>query len=291
MKKYAMAFLVLCVLLQSAGAEQAGAEMISVHERAVLVAGGQQAYPARLTLADETQDEQELLTALLGEGAVQAEEGLWREDKAGEVWEIRTVRREADGTLRYSDPWVAGERGAEYEPPKLERTRGEALELCRTLLSGLLPEESFAQESGWVEMLERWNGEEDFLLTDEQYDAFCREMRTMRFQFPPMAGGLPVLDAGVSATVGVNGVASLTVDPRSFVPAQETAELMPLEEAVALACTTRSAPAVLLYAAPVYSNRVSGSDEYNLSWYLVTNRGSYVVDCVLDRHVCDSWEY
>ena len=33
------------------------------------------------------------------------------------------------------------------------------------------------------------------------------------------------------------------------------------------------------------------SDEFNLSWYLVTSEGNYVVDCVLRKHVCDSYEY
>ena len=90
--------------------------------------------------------------------------------------------------------------------------------------------------------------------------------------------------------IGVNGLGSLTVDAREAFLSQEQIGLMPLAEAIEMASSTRSAEAVLLYAAPVYSDRVSGG-EYDLCWYLATDKGNYVVDCVLGAHVCDSWEY
>ena len=41
----------------------------------------------------------------------------------------------------------------------------------------------------------------------------------------------------------------------------------------------------------VYSNWLTGSEVYNISWYLCTSNGNYVVDCVLGKHMCDSYEY
>jgi len=265
--------------------------MIALHEQAVIVPGAEQVYPASLTMQSPIYDADTLVSLLLGEDRVVREDGTIAEVKAGEPWEIRTVRiDEESGALHYRDMMVDSERGAEYEPPKLERTRGETLALCRELLEGLLPSGALAAEAGFAPVIDRWQSEDDYFYSDEEYDLFCRERRTLRFSFPLTCRGLELLDEGIAATVGVNGLGSLTVDARSFVPSEEECELMQLEEAIALASTTRSAPAVLLYAAPVYSDRVSGGD-YDLCWYLATDKGNYVVDCVLGRHVCDSWEY
>lgn len=68
-------------------------------------------------------------------------------------------------------------------------------------------------------------------------------------------------------------------------------ELMPLDEALSMANRTRKSEAVLLYAAPVYSNWLTGDDRFNLSWLLVMNKGDYIVDCVLKEHKCDSYEF
>ena len=41
----------------------------------------------------------------------------------------------------------------------------------------------------------------------------------------------------------------------------------------------------------IYSNWLTNSDEYNLCWRLGTSDGNYIVDCVLKKHMCDSYEY
>ena len=66
---------------------------------------------------------------------------------------------------------------------------------------------------------------------------------------------------------------------------------MPLDEAISLADSTRERDTVLYLADLVYSNWLTGSEVYNLSWYLCTSNGDYVVDCVLGKHMCDSYEY
>ena len=65
---------------------------------------------------------------------------------------------------------------------------------------------------------------------------------------------------------------------------------MPLDDAIRLADAAYESPTILLYAQLVYSNWLTGSDEYNLSWYLVTSQGDYVVDCVLGKCMCDALE-
>ena len=106
------------------------------------------------------------------------------------------------------------------------------------------------------------------------------------------ADGICILDDDVTAAVGVNGLDTLVVNRHEFTVDDGTYPApISLDDAVALANTTRSSPTVLLYAQLVYSNWVTQSDEFNLSWYLVTSEGNYVVDCVLRKHVCDSYEY
>lgn len=267
-------------------------EMIGVHEQAVVVWPEEELYPARLQMGGPALDCEKLLSKLLG-GDYIAQEGGERfsENKEGEVWEIRRARiDEETGALEYFDPMVESERGAENEPPMLGCTREEALELCKEALEGLIPEEFCTQESGYGPVLDRWQSEDDYFYTEEEYDVFCGERRRMRFCFPVKAAGLELLDEGIWAMIGVNGLGSLTVDAREVFLSQEQIGLMPLQKAIEMVSSTRSAEAVLLYAAPVYSDRVSGG-EYDLCWYLATDKGNYVVDCVLGAHVCDSWEY
>ena len=66
---------------------------------------------------------------------------------------------------------------------------------------------------------------------------------------------------------------------------------MPLNEAITMANSTRESDTVLYYAGLIYSNWLSENDDYNLCWYLLTSKGNYVVDCVLKKHMCDSYEY
>ena len=103
--------------------------------------------------------------------------------------------------------------------------------------------------------------------------------------------GLSILGDGILASVGVNGLNGFDLTWHNFKESSESIAPISLEEAVSMANSTRMAKATLLYADLVYSNWVTENEEYNLSWYLVTDQGSYVVDCVELKHKCDSYEY
>ena len=66
---------------------------------------------------------------------------------------------------------------------------------------------------------------------------------------------------------------------------------MPLKEALEMANSTRSRACTLLYADLVYSSWLTENDTQNLSWRLITDGGTYIVDCVLKKHKCDMYEY
>jgi len=104
--------------------------------------------------------------------------------------------------------------------------------------------------------------------------------------------GVNILDDELLAAVGVNGLSMFQLNWHVFTES-DRGKLIPmaLREAIDMANSTRLGPTVLLGAELVYSNRLTQSDQFNLSWYLITSEGNYVVDCVLNRHQCDSYEY
>lgn len=95
----------------------------------------------------------------------------------------------------------------------------------------------------------------------------------------------------VFANVGVDGLSFVDIGWHDYTASAETICPMSLSEALKMANSTREAPCTLLYAGLVYSNRLTGNDTQNLSWLLLTDRGTYIVDCVLRKHQCDSYEY
>ena len=167
----------------------------------------------------------------------------------------------------------------------------EAEERCRGLLGEVLPEEMIGQSSEAYRAMDRWHGEDDRGMDEEEYEAFFRERKLGYFRFEHREASLAILGEGVTASIGANGLNGLTLNRHGFTASEETAELMPLEEALALADSTRSASCYLIAARLVYGNWLTGSDQYNLCWQLMTDKGTYLVDCVLNRHLCDSYEY
>jgi len=89
----------------------------------------------------------------------------------------------------------------------------------------------------------------------------------------------------------VNGLNGIDLEWHTFEESQETAAIMPLQQAIDLANTTREAPTTLFYAQITYSNWITENEQYNLGWYLVTSNGNYFVDSVLQKHKCDCYEY
>ena len=105
--------------------------------------------------------------------------------------------------------------------------------------------------------------------------------------------GINILDGGTKVRIGVNGISDLEIDCSKYeINCSASAKPISLEEALKAAgkiCYNNSTK--VFYAELVYSNRVSGNDDFNLSWYLVTNKGNYVVDCVSKTAVCDMDTY
>lgn len=197
-----------------------------------------------------------------------------------------------DGELWYRDPMVTGERGGEYQPPRMNMTLDESLILCKALLKGVVNEEWLAHPGITRPVMERWSYA-DRWMTDSEYNQQLRDSDAHWITFEHWSDeNIRILDDEMLATVGVNGLAGLTIDWNDF-SADPTgrASLMRLEDAISLANRTRIREAALLYASPVYSNWLTENDEFHLAWYLVTSDGNYVVDCVLNEHKCDQYEY
>lgn len=290
MKKLLLVLLALLFCAQTAFALE-GTEMIAIDGHFSMADAGE-SYPATLLRGASAADGAALLSALSKDGFAEEEPGLFVENAGGEVWERKRLQIDSEtGEVWYYDPMVSGERGAEYEAPALGLDRAEGLEKCVGLLEGAVPAEYFDCVNEAYPEADRWNTEGREYMDDEEYERYCRAKKLLYFRFDQVECGLPVLGEGLTVSIGANGLNGFTLRRHAFDASEEKAALLPLQEAVEMASSTRSAPARLLYAQPVYSNRVSGDEKYNLSWYLVTDSGNYVVDCVLGEHVCDSWEY
>ena len=187
---------------------------------------------------------------------------------------------------------VSGERDGEYQPPRMNMPKSESEEICRALLKDVLPSDWLAHRGVAWDTRERWGGE-DRWLTDAEYKKSILNTDLHWFEFEHWTeDGIAIYGDRILAAVGVNGLDGIRMNWHEYRIETETQiELMPLDEALSMANRTRKSEAVLLYAAPVYSNWLTGDDRFNLSWLLVMNKGDYIVDCVLKEHKCDSYEF
>ncbi len=257
----------------------------------------QRAYPATLVQGRQAYDLDSLLNALLGEGYVRQER---TEFSTEDIYESRSDEKPYrylhvnDDTreLSYYDSMVSGERGGEYQPPRMNMPKSESEEICRALLKDVLPSDWLAHRGVAWDTRERW-GDEDRWLTDAEYKKSILNTDVHRFEFEHWTeDGIAIYGDRILAAVGVNGLDGIMMNWHEYRIETETQiELMPLDEAISMANRTRKSDAVLLYAAPVYSNWLTGDERFNLSWLLVTNKGDYIVDCVLKEHKCDSYEF
>ncbi len=257
----------------------------------------QRAYPATLVQGRQAYDLDSLLNALLGEGYVRQER---TEFSTEDIYESRSDEKPYrylhvnDDTreLSYYDSMVSGERGGEYQPPRMNMPKSESEEICRALLKDVLPSDWLAHRGVAWDTRERWGGE-DRWLTNAEYKKSILNTDVHRFEFEHWTeDGIAIYGDRILAAVGVNGLDGIMMNWHEYRIETETQiELMPLDEALSMANRTRKSEAVLLYAAPVYSNWLTGDERFNLSWLLVTNKGDYIVDCVLKEHKCDSYEF
>ena len=257
----------------------------------------QRTYPATLVQGRQAYDLDGLLNTLLGEGYIRQERTSGFAEDAYESRDskkpYRYIRVNDDtGELSYYDSMVSGERGGEYQPPRMNMPKSESEEICRALLKDVLPSDWLAHRGVACDTRERWGGE-DRWLTDAEYKKSILNTDLHWFEFEHWTeDGIAIYGDRILAAVGVNGLDGIMMNWHEYRIETETQiELMPLDEALSMANRTRKSEAVLLYAAPVYSNWLTGDDRFNLSWLLVMNKGDYIVDCVLKEHKCDSYEF
>ena len=257
----------------------------------------QRTYPATLVQGRQAYDLDGLLNTLLGEGYIRQERTSGFAEDAYESRDSEKPYRyihvyDDTGELSYYDSMVSGERGGEYQPPRMNMPKSESEEICRALLKDVLPSDWLAHRGVAWDPRERWGGE-DRWLTDAEYKKSILNTDLHWFEFEHWTeDGIAIYGDRILAAVGVNGLDRIMMNWHEYRIETETQiELMPLDEALSMANRTRKSEAVLLYAAPVYSNWLTGDDRFNLSWLLVTNKGDYIVDCVLKEHKCDSYEF
>ena len=257
----------------------------------------QRTYPATLVQGRQAYDLDGLLNTLLGEGYIRQERTSGFAEDAYESRDSEKPYRyihvyDDTGELSYYDSMVSGERDGEYQPPRMNMPKSESEEICRALLKDVLPSDWLAHRGVAWDTRERWGGE-DRWLTDAEYKKSILNTDVHRFEFEHWTeDGLAIYGDRILAAVGVNGLDRIMMNWHEYRIETETQiELMPLDEALSMANRTRKSEAVLLYAAPVYSNWLTGDDRFNLSWLLVMNKGDYIVDCVLKEHKCDSYEF
>lgn len=257
----------------------------------------QRTYPATLVQGRQAYDLDGLLNTLLGEGYIRQERTSGFAEDAYESRDSEKPYRyihvyDDTGELSYYDSMVSGERDGEYQPPRMNMPKSESEEICRALLKDVLPSDWLAHRGVAWDTRERWGGE-DRWLTDAEYKKSILNTDLHWFEFEHWTeDGIAIYGDRILAAVGVNGLDRITMNWHEYRIETETQiELMPLDEALSMANRTRKSEAVLLYAAPVYSNWLTGDDRFNLSWLLVMNKGDYIVDCVLKEHKCDSYEF
>ena len=257
----------------------------------------QRTYPATLVRGRQAYDLDGLQNTLLGEGYIRQERTSGFAEDAYESRDSEKPYRyihvyDDTGELSYYDSMVSGERDGEYQPPRMNMPKSESEEICRALLKDVLPSDWLAHRGVAWDTRERWGGE-DRWLTDAEYKKSILNTDLHWFEFEHWTeDGIAIYGDRILAAVGVNGLDRIMMNWHEYRIETETQiELMPLDEALSMANRTRKSEAVLLYAAPVYSNWLTGDDRFNLSWLLVTNKGDYIVDCVLKEHKCDSYEF
>lgn len=257
----------------------------------------QRTYPATLVQGRQAYDLDGLLNTLLGEGYIRQERTSGFAEDAYESRDSEKPYRyihvyDDTGELSYYDSMVSGERDGEYQPPRMNMPKSESEEICRALLKDVLPSDWLAHRGVAWDTRERWGGE-DRWLTDAEYKKSILNTDLHWFEFEHWTeDGIAIYGDRILAVVGVNGLDGIRMNWHEYRIETETQiELMPLDEALSMANRTRKSEAVLLYAAPVYSNWLTGDDRFNLSWLLVMNKGDYIVDCVLKEHKCDSYEF
>ena len=247
-----------------------------------------QSYPATLLRSIDSNYQKNLLPVLLGDNykmTHESDDQIQYESTDSSKPNRYVWITKSNGSLWFYDAMVTGERGGEYQAPQMNMLPEESISLARDKATSILGADRVAIASqSWMKQLH--------LSFEDQsvYERATREMSSHVHLFERQTDkGINIVDGGTKVVIGRDGISDLVVDCSQYT-SNGTAPITPmsLEEALITAsriCHNDSTS--LVYAEIVYSNRVSGNDNFNLSWYLVTTRGNYVVDCVTKTAVCD----
>ena len=247
-----------------------------------------QSYPVTLVRSKDSDYQQKLLPVLLGNDykkTVDSDDQIQCESTDPSMPYRYVWITKANGNLWFYDAMVTGERGGEYKAPSMNMTPEESLPIAQKKAAEILGEERVAIPSqSYLKHLHISYGDE------ATYKRATREDYVHMHVFERQTEkGINILDGGTKVRIGVNGISDLVIDCSKYeIKGSVSAKPISLDEALKAAgkiCYNNSTK--VFYAELVYSNRVSGNDDFNLSWYLVTNKGNYVVDCVLKTAVCD----
>lgn len=233
-------------------------------------------YPATLVRNIDIDFRQKVLTALLGKDYKSY--GSTEYESTDPSIPYRTVRiDEKNGSIWFYDAMVTGDRDGEYQAPKMNMLPDESLPIAQKKAAEIVGVERVAIPSqSWMKYLRVSCSSAD------EYETAFRETDSHTFVFErQIYDGVFILNGGVKVTIGVNGISEMTIDCSNYEPAgTDVQKPISLDEALKIANKACDYSAMLIYADIVYSNYVTGDDRYNLSWYLVTDKGVFVVDCV-----------
>lgn len=295
-RKILVAALALMLMLAQT-AFAGGWSHIIIAEDAILRADGGE-FAATLTMGAQQFDAMAMVELMLGADYIHEERGEYdsseefRSAHGKEPWEYKHAYIEDDdGSFRYYDPAVHSERGAEYQPPCMNMLPSESMVMARVLLEGVVDPAWLSAPSAAMAANNRWSYTADRWMTDDEYRRWHSERDAHYVTFTHLSDeGIAIHEDRVYAMVGVDGLALVELNWHEWTPSEQRISPMPLEQAITMANSTREADTVLYYADLVYSNWVS-EGAHNLCWHLITSNGTYFVDCVLERHMCDSYEY
>ncbi|MBQ3079411.1 MAG: hypothetical protein IJC48_05340 [Clostridia bacterium] len=298
MKRIILVMLVLFLCASGLSEGIQGTEWITIADGAMLADENSNLYPAAAIRKGLAYDEDALVKKVLGEDYIEikyeySNDRQFTAGLDGEPWEIKHIYIYPEmHEFSYSDPWVAGERGGEYQPPCMNMMPSESQIFAKALLSEYFDEEMLSYVSPIRQISDRWSYK-DRWYTDKEYQEYAKNQQVHYIVFEHRTeDGIPIMDDMLMGIVGVNGLSGFQLSWHNFEMQGEMTRIMPLQEAINRASTTRSRVTQLLYADICYSNWLTdNSDEYHLSWRLVTADGTYIVDMVLNDHKCNMYEY
>lgn len=251
-----------------------------------------QSYPITLIRSTDSNYQQELLPILLGKDYKMTEDSddqiQYESTDPSMPYRYAWITK-SNGNLWFYDSMVTGERGGEYKAPSMNMTPEESLPIAQKKAAEILGEERVAIPSqSYIKHVHISYGDE------ATYKRATREDYVHMHIFERQTEkGINILDGGTKVRIGVNGISDLVIDCSKYeIKGSVSAKPISLDEALKAAgkiCYNNSTK--VFYAELVYSNRVTCDDNFNLSWYLVTNKGNYVVDCVSKTAVCDMDTY